>query len=103
MFEKNEQEQTLLYVACRCLNYEAAEELLRRGADPDDGDHGRGYPPIYATAAPGASQLVALLLSYGASPYMDAEKTRHVLDNLPTPPTEHMRKVFNTTNARNFS
>ena len=92
--ERNSQDQTALYVACRDLNYEASEELLRRGADPDDGDHGRQYPPLYAAAAAGASELAKLLLSYGASPFMDAERKRPILDELRLPPEERMRKVF---------
>jgi hypothetical protein len=94
LFETNEQDQTPLYVACRDLNYEAAEELLQRGADPNDGDRGRGYPPLYAAAAPGASELAKLLLSHGASPYMDAERTRPIIDNLPSSPSKHIRAIF---------
>jgi hypothetical protein len=100
LFETNEQEQTPLYVACGSLNYEAAEELLRRGADPDDGDRRRGYPPLYAAAAPGAGELAKLLLSYGASPYMDADKTRPILENLPTVPTKYMRDIFESAKGK---
>jgi hypothetical protein len=93
LFETNDRGQTLLYVACRELNYEAAM-LLDRGADPDDGDRNAGRPPLYAAAAPGAGELVQLLLSHGASLYMDNTQSRTILESLPWPPNPKIKRLL---------
>lgn len=63
---RNEEDMTLLVVACRELNYDAAELLLSRGADPNLPDLRWGYPPLHYAKGDGARDLVNLLLRYGA-------------------------------------
>lgn len=91
----NAEEQTLLYVACRELDFEGAEELLKRGANPDNGDHIRNKPPIWAAVSAGACDLTELLISYGASIYMGEARPLLVSEYVGFPLGKRMRSVLN--------
>lgn len=94
LYQTNERGQTLLYVACLHLDWDGTIELLDRGANPDDGDHTTGRPPLWAAASAGAGDLVKVLLSYGASRYLDADHTRPIAYHLDPPPDERVRELL---------
>jgi len=95
IYSTNSYGQTLLYVACRGLDIDGAKVLLARGADPDDGDHETGRPPLWAAAGGGSDDMVRLLFAYGASPMMGQDHNIPIIDNLhPFPACKHMRSLF---------
>ncbi len=90
----NANEQTLLYVACRALDINGAEELMKRGADPDDGDRLRGRPPLWVTACAGAIDLTKLMLAHGASRLMDPHSGDLIVDAIDPPPGKTIRTLL---------
>lgn len=92
--QTNKEGQTLLYVACRELDLEGAIELLKRGANPGDGDHSTGNPPLWAAASAGACDLAEVLVSSGASRSMGKGDTRLISESTAFPIGERMCDIL---------
>lgn len=65
MLNERKNFKTALHVAVIEGSYECAEELLKRGADPNIGSSATKFFPLHETRDP---QMVQLLWKYGANP-----------------------------------
>ncbi|AAS54713.2 AGR223Wp [Eremothecium gossypii ATCC 10895] len=65
-YQEPENLETALYVACKLDIYEAAEYLVKQGANMELGEKLFGWTPIFAAATEGYARIVQLLVDHGA-------------------------------------
>mmetsp|Transcript_56723 Transcript_56723/g.101143 ORF Transcript_56723/g.101143 Transcript_56723/m.101143 type:complete len:495 (-) Transcript_56723:1586-3070(-) len=66
-YERNEDKETPLHIACKHCYFICVEVLLKFGAYPDAPDKD-GKTPLHVALAFGTSQMLPMLLRYGADP-----------------------------------
>ena len=78
--------ESQLHTACRMLRLKKARSLLAEGANPNTQDHG-GRTPLHEVVEAGYTELVSLLLEYGANPNVSGEFRQ----NNALQPRQHLR------------